>query len=794
MNPLSPFTYYRRHKHQALLMVGLVTLVTLGIYVMVGMLYPVLESVSIVDLGPLKHSSLIYPDAGSSPEPNVVSQVQAHPDVARVIPENGLGLFVQVPALVATSALRVLGVPEADMPVVVDVCGLRLQEGRLPKAYTNELVLSEELAIALGLRVGDQVDRSVDEHYYVSIPSPLVLVGILETDPSATLKTGPSIGPEQGVRMAMVSYEYLNSHELYAPRQSGLLVIAKQGRKPSVDDFLESAILSPHTHVETRRQADELTARTRRTLNLVLGVVDGLVAVVVTLVIGAINQIALAQRLADLGVLHAIGHHKRRLIHYLTLETTVIAGVGWLIGLALAWLALAWLKINFYAPRGMALNLANPAPLQFAVPIPLAVIGFAAFSVIRVFTRLDAVSIIERGKLSTEARGRWQAAKESSARPLSSWIFYLRHRRRGLMLVAVMGLMILGVAFPVFFFSPMIDAQKPLFLNYLRYVGMARPGVGGAVDPGVTAQIKSHPSVARVIPATNLWLTISIPPVSMNTATIYGVSEDDLSYLVDLFKLRLKEGRLPRPRSNEVVLSEALAMNRDLRVGDAIGRPVCDLDADIPIEMVVVGIFSSSDVSLGFASSEYLRSHELTSSMSVRQLIVPAKGRKAELDAWLEQDVASTRTLVATYDARSREMRQAASSLFLLIAAFESVVAIVAAIALAALNYIFFAQRREEFGILHAVGRSRPWLVLRTTRETLSVVAVAWLIGAGMCVGILIYAQANIYAPIGLSLNFFNLAPWLFTLPIPLAVVAASAGTIAWMLFRLDPVSVVERR
>jgi hypothetical protein len=58
----------------------------------------------------------------------------------------------------------------------------------------------------------------------------------------------------------------------------------------------------------------------------------------------------------------------------------------------------------------------------------------------------------------------------------------------------------------------------------------------------------------------------------------------------------------------------------------------------------------------------------------------------------------------------------------------------------------------------------------------------------------LLLAQANIYAPKGLGMDFLNLAPWLFTLPIPLAVVAASAGTIAWMLSRLDPVSIIERR
>ena len=44
MNPLSPFTYYRRHKRQTILLVSLITMVTLGVYIMVGVLDSTLET------------------------------------------------------------------------------------------------------------------------------------------------------------------------------------------------------------------------------------------------------------------------------------------------------------------------------------------------------------------------------------------------------------------------------------------------------------------------------------------------------------------------------------------------------------------------------------------------------------------------------------------------------------------------------------------------------------------------------------------------------------------------------
>jgi hypothetical protein len=272
--------------------------------------------------------------------------------------------------------------------------------------------------------------------------------------------------------------------------------------------------------------------------------------------------------------------------------------------------------------------------------------------------------------------------------------------------------------------------------------------------------------------------------------------------LVDLFEVELVEGRLPRARSNEIVISEAVALNRGLRVGDKVGGPVPEgndgdnplIGDDVPTEMQVVGLLSRDDLWLGLASLEYLESHELAASRPVHLLIVPAEGRKGELDAWLEDSVASAQTGVSTFDGQRREFAQIRRTMLLLFAAVECIIAMVATVALAALNYIFFAQRRDEFGILHAVGRGRRWLVLRTVRETGSVVAVAWLIGAAVCVVSLIGAQAVIYAPRGLSVDLLNLAPWMFTLPIPLAVVVGGTGTVVRMLSRLDPVSVIERR
>jgi len=785
MNPLSPVTYYRRHKGSAFLLIAIISLATMGLFIMVG----VLDSIPMRGhTSYLTRISQVYPAAGNSLEAGVGSQIRAHPDVARVIPDNGLHLAP--PTLIGLDSLRLMGVSQDDAGYLMAHFGIRLKDGRMFEPRTNEIMLSQEIVRALDLQLGDQIERTIDDTYCADVPSPLVLVGILEGDPSA----GPSI------RVGFASYEYLATHELFAPRPRSLLVIAQEGRKAAVDDFLETTILSARTEVETYREIAQYVTLARQMFYVIFGIVNCLVAVIVALVVGVINRIALTRRVPELGLLHAVGYHRRRLIARLTLETGLVAGIGWGLGLGLAAFALSALKSSLYYAKGMDLDLGNPAPFWFVIPMPTVVIAFAALSARRMFRQLDAVAIIERGKLSMEGEKHKHKAKRSSSHPLSSLTFYLRHRRRGFLLVVSMALMILAVAFPVFLISAASDAALPGY-EPLRFVSEVSPGTGDAVDPGVAAQIRNHPAVERLIPTISLGLSAVVPPGVTVPVAIYGVSEGDLPVLMDQFAVQIVEGRLPRARSNEIVLSQAVATNRGLRVGDSIGRPIQEKDDDalfisddMSTEMTIVGLLSRDDVWLGFASLEYLESHELTLSRQTQWLIIPHKGREAELEAWLEGHVASTQTEVNTYSTVRRNVQQTTLALIALFTAVESIIAIIAAIALAALNHIFFAQRRDEFGVLYAIGRGRLWLVFRTMKETGSTVGLAWLLGATVCIAGLLAVQDAVYAPRGLSLNLANLMPWLFTLPIPLAVVAVSAGTIAWMLSKLDPVSIVGRR
>jgi len=349
------------------------------------------------------------------------------------------------------------------------------------------------------------------------------------------------------------------------------------------------------------------------------------------------------------------------------------------------------------------------------------------------------------------------------------------------------------------------DAQEP-GLGYLSRVGRVRsPGVGQGLDPGVAAQVRTHPAVERVIPVAPRYhlLSVHIPPFTNDEASPFGVYAEDVAYLVDLYGLELKDGHLPRPRTNEMVISEVVAQNRSLQIGDVIGdpdHPAYPGASALPTEFVVSGIFARPSAPedenwLGFVSLEFLESHEAYGIPDVPPLIVvPKAGQKDTLDDWLENELADDDASVLTFRQEVARAQKSTHSMMLAIALLESVIAIVAAIALAVLNYIFISQRQSEFGVLHALGYGRPRLVWRAMGETAFTTGIAWGLSVILFLTGLMYLQFVVFAPLGLRLDFFNLTPWLFTLPIPVAVLAVNGGTIARTLSKLDPVSIIERR
>ena len=739
----------------------------------------------------LSRFSILWP----SPEgldPAVVAQVRTHPDVEAVTP--AMLIQIGLPHVLGGESDRfyLLGLREGDMPTILARCSATLKEGDLLAPRGSGILLSADVAMNLGLEVGDTLHSRMDPELYGNIVDPMQVVGILDSD----------------LRLGVVSLEYLENHETYQIWPQHALVLAQEGSEQVVDDYLAGEIRAAGSGVQTLELlAKRMDAEYRSSLSLLLPIIV-LVATGITLVVGAVNRIALSRRLPEFGTLNAAGYSRHRLTRRLTGETTAMAVAGWLGGVGLAWLTLALLKLMLFDPRGHDLTVVSLTPAVPVLLVPVAVIGFILKMARRTFARMDAVSVLERGELTEdEDRRRARGQGESVIRPLSALTFYRRHKSRTALLVGVMALMMVATVLIIFLLAAADDAQRGS-LAYLSEVSRVRPLPASAEGAAVMGQVRNHPAVDRVILIPPRWhmLGVFIPPFGDSAnASPFGVYADDMAYLVELFDLELEQGHLPRPHTNEMVIPQIVAQNRRLKVGDVVGdrnNPAYSGAPILPAEFVISGVFAPAATGqgenwLGFVSLEYMESHEgfmLGEGARYAYLVVPKTGQKVVLDSWLENELAGETAEVMTHSKQTALVREKTQSLILTIALLESVIAVVAALALAVLNTISISQRLSEFGVLHAMGYGRLPLIWRTVRETLLTSGLAWGFSVLLLLAGLAALQVSLFEPLGLALNPLNLLPWASTVPIPVAALVATAGTTARTLITLDPVSIIERK
>lgn len=786
MNPLFPLTYYRRHKSLTLMLTALFALTIMGVYMFFGLAQETYIEPAYAINAYLTKFSLVQPELVPALDPDSVARIRANPDVAQMLPFNNVN--IKVPNIGGDNILfHLIGLREADVETVLTQSGVTLKEGRLPQPGTNGVAISEEIVTALQLKIGDTFDRTRDERAYVKIVSPLQLVGILSGE----------------VRLGIMSYEYLHQSEVYGSLvNDGLLVIAQPGREAAVENFLSQSIRNSQTKTTTRQSVSKQVARDQMLL-YVLGLpITLLVSLAITLVVSAVNRLAFTQRLEEFGTLQALGFQKTWLARRLMLEMSGPALLGLVGGVLLAWGGLAILNDTMYAPRGFAFTGIPLSPLPLMLIVPLVVIGATLFTAVRTLGRMDAIAVVERGKLSMEAEQGGLGTRVNTGsvpRPLASTTYYQRHRRQAVAVIVAALLLIIGTSLLFFLFSATADAMQPA-VNNLSRMSAVSPN-NQPLDSMLVEQIRAHPEVERVIDVyAFVAVKISIPPIFPNSPVeTLCVSAEDMAYLVSLYNLKLQEGHLPHPNTNEIVIPWVVAKNRDIQVGDIIGdpaRPAYPGAEALPIPVIVSGILAPADTLaeetwFSFMSLEFVEQYR-ESDLSL--IVVPKDGEKAALNAWLESQISGEGRIILTHGNQQAALQKQMRSMLRTFLLMESIITVVAALALAGLNHLFITQRQAEFGLLHALGFLRQQLVGRVLREMSFAVSAAWVAGSAVCLLILLWLQQNTFAAVGLKVDLFNLTPWLLTLPIPVAVLVVSAVTTAWMLRRLDPVAIIERR
>jgi hypothetical protein len=375
MEPLSPWTYGRRNFRKILPPVIILTFVVMLVVVILFTLAGLRDS-SLVYTREFDHWTLVFPKRDTRLPKALIEEIAAHPAAERVI--DSRNCFVRMKTLIGPIPFNLRAVRREEMDYLMARAGARLTAGSLPRPGTSEVALHEGILKANGWELGREFGIDVDEEDWM--PGRFKVVGVLD---------GPT-------PLGVCSFEYLNNPLQYAfsaKLWERVVVVAKPGRLAELNAFLRGR--KDAKIYDKARAVDDVVQGFDRII-LVFRFISITLIVVVSLVVGLINNIFFAQRIGEFAILLAIGHTKRRLARMVAGETALMMTLSWALGLALGLAIFAGFRGWVLLPRGIPIPFWQSGPLWVSLALPVLAQVFAIVTVTGRLRKLDAVSIIER--------------------------------------------------------------------------------------------------------------------------------------------------------------------------------------------------------------------------------------------------------------------------------------------------------------------------------------------------------------------------------------------------------------
>ena len=281
--------------------------------------------------------------------------------------------------LAGNAQFDLYGFDPEGMQQLLTLYGDQVTVGRLPKSNASEVAISEEIARARHVWIGGKVGNDIDE--LDRLPDSFTVVGIIK---------GPT-------RLGIIPLDYMTEHYLFERRYQGLIVVPQPGHEQAVHDEVQRLVGDQAFRLfdwpYIKGKIDSLIAN----LDGINHFLILLVTVVLSLVVGLLNNLFFRQRMNEFGLLAAVGYSRWSLILRVVRESVGVVLVSWVLGVALGVAVLSWFNLTFIVPHGLLMNVLDwNVLIVHTLPIPLMVFLFGMGTVAWQLLRLDPISIIER--------------------------------------------------------------------------------------------------------------------------------------------------------------------------------------------------------------------------------------------------------------------------------------------------------------------------------------------------------------------------------------------------------------
>lgn len=376
-------------------------------------------------------------------------------------------------------------------------------------------------------------------------------------------------------------------------------------------------------------------------------------------------------------------------------------------------------------------------------------------------------------------------------RPLAPSTYLLRNAGKTVPLTGVILLAVMLVAGIV----SMIDSI-PYSIRTMYSYSQKMLGISPRGDPALTESIIKTVEEEAPVPVERLVVCRATGAqvrsiVGKWPFVVLGLGREDMEYVLKKLGSTGIEGRLPESGKPEAVVSEPVARNLNLKLGGTLLGPNTQ-ETYSPFEVRIVGIAKTREW-LMFNDIDY---HRMNHFPPIDNVLVFAKTLQEQdaLDRWAVKEFKGQRTQVFAYYVLDEQTNEMFSTLFRILNVVIGTLVLVITIMMAMLINIYQAQRIVEYGLLQAIGYTKRQLLGRALREVLFVVVFGWVLGVAVSYMLLELVKSILMDPNAYALNPLEPRAYLYTIPIPFAILLVASTTVYLKFRQFDPVGVVERR
>ena len=256
-------------------------------------------------------------------------------------------------------------------------------------------------------------------------------------------------------------------------------------------------------------------------------------------------------------------------------------------------------------------------------------------------------------------------------------------------------------------------------------------------------------------------------------------------------KITIKEGRLPSEGNKEVALDLKVAKNKKVKLGDKIGNSVT-IDDFLNGEYTVVGLLEEKDfISLipYNTSSVPLKLNEI-SMLERAALIFPKESKLSQLDD-LVSSYPKNKVSAFTFSEVIKLFNNYLS-IFRTLDMICIIAIIVMVISVGSSKYAQFYSRKQEFGVLNALGYTKTLIMKKAFMEILLVNTLGFAFGLGFGVLFSFLITNAAFTAVGAIAVIFCAKAFIIAAFIPLFTTLFTLIPVNRMINKLDPIVMIE--